>query len=188
MNYRFQSKKATEAAAAFLNISGGELNIMKLVKLMYLLDRESISKRRVPVCGGRYLSMRDGPVISELLDLINSKNLRHYDDVEWDEFIGDRINHKVRLNKSPGRKHLSDDELSLIKSIWKQFGDMDQWEIAKYCHKNCAEWTPVEESTDNIGIKEIASALGRPQSEIKRLKSEARSYNKLDAIFNPRCA
>jgi len=47
MNFRFNLSKATEAACLFLERSGGQMNIMKLVKLMYLLDR-----RNTPVCGG----------------------------------------------------------------------------------------------------------------------------------------
>jgi hypothetical protein len=37
--------------------------------------RESIARRGVPMVGGVYLSMRNGPVTSEILDLINSGQL-----------------------------------------------------------------------------------------------------------------
>jgi len=65
MNFRFTIAKATEAACLLLEKSGGQINIMKLVKLMYLLDRFSLDRRGVPVTGGDYLSMRNGPVTSE---------------------------------------------------------------------------------------------------------------------------
>ncbi|MCX6925812.1 MAG: Panacea domain-containing protein, partial [Verrucomicrobia bacterium] len=75
MNFRFHIGKATEAGCLFLERAGGRMNIMKLVKLMYLLDRLSLDRRGVPVAGGDYLSMRNGPVTSELLDLINAGRL-----------------------------------------------------------------------------------------------------------------
>ena len=53
---------------------------MKLVKLVYLLDRLSIEKRNIPVVGGDYLSMRNGPATSEVLDLINAGKLADEDD------------------------------------------------------------------------------------------------------------
>jgi hypothetical protein len=62
MNFRFHIGKATEAACLFLERGGGQMNIMKLVKLLYLLDRLSLDRRGIPVCGGDYLSMRKGPV------------------------------------------------------------------------------------------------------------------------------
>ena len=75
MNFRFHIGKATEAGCLFLERAGGRMNIMKLVKLMYLLDRLSLDRRGVPVAGGDCLSMRNGPVTSELLDLINAGRL-----------------------------------------------------------------------------------------------------------------
>jgi hypothetical protein len=51
--------KATEAACLFLERDGGQMNIMKLVKLMYLLDRLSLDQRNAPISGGDYLSMRN---------------------------------------------------------------------------------------------------------------------------------
>jgi hypothetical protein len=42
MNFRFHIGKATEAACLFLERGGGQMNIMKLVKLLYLLDRCSL--------------------------------------------------------------------------------------------------------------------------------------------------
>lgn len=75
MNFRFQIGKATEAACEFLDRAGGQINIMKLVKLLYLLDRLSLDRRGIPVIGGDYLSMRNGPVTSEVLDLVNAGRL-----------------------------------------------------------------------------------------------------------------
>ena len=72
MNFRFQTGKATEAACLFLQKGSGRMNIMKLVKLIYLLDRLSLEKRGIPVVAGTYFSLPNGPITSEFLDLINS--------------------------------------------------------------------------------------------------------------------
>ena len=45
MNFRFNITKATEGACQFIERSGGTINIMKLVKLVYLLDRLSLARR-----------------------------------------------------------------------------------------------------------------------------------------------
>ena len=57
MNFPFDARKATQVAAAFVTREGGELNVMKLIKLIYLLDRLSLIRRGVPVLGGDYFSM-----------------------------------------------------------------------------------------------------------------------------------
>src|SRR5258708_3601039 len=106
-SFPFEPKKATEAAAHFILLSGGTINIMKLVKLVYLLDRESIARRGVPVVGGAYLSMRNGPVTSEVLDLINAGELWHCE-TNWAKFISARSkDYEVELINSPSTEHLS---------------------------------------------------------------------------------
>src|SRR5271170_4198962 len=97
MTFRFNIRKATEAASLFIKMEGGRLNVMKLVKLVYLLDRLSIAKRGIPVVGGVYYSMRNGPVTSELLEIINAGRLADDSDSSWEQFISSREDHFVSL-------------------------------------------------------------------------------------------
>ena len=70
MRLRFDEKKATQAASGFLVLSGGKLNYLKLIKLLYLLDRATLLAWGRTVTGDHYYSMKHGPVLSEVLDLI----------------------------------------------------------------------------------------------------------------------
>ena len=88
-SFRFDITKATEVAGQFLRREGGAINMMKLAKLVYLLDRISVARRGVPVVGGAYFSLRNGPITSEFLDLINSGRLWGLQDCRWEEFISD---------------------------------------------------------------------------------------------------
>jgi uncharacterized phage-associated protein len=65
MKPRFNEQKATQAAARFLKLANGKMNYLKLIKLLYLLDRESLNRRGRPVTGDQYYSMKLGPVLSE---------------------------------------------------------------------------------------------------------------------------
>jgi hypothetical protein len=42
-SFPFDPDKATEVAARFIQLEGGSINVLKLVKLIYLLERESIN-------------------------------------------------------------------------------------------------------------------------------------------------
>ena len=183
MNFRFQIGKATEASCAFLQHAGGRLNIMKLVKLIYLLDRLSIDRRGVPVVGGDYLSMRNGPVISEVLDLINSGRLLGEKDTSWEESITDRRDHEIQLEKMPEQVHLSNTELRLLDDIWERHGSRDQWQLVEWCHQHCGEWTPVARGCAPISVERIALALGKPPEAVQKLAREASELNQLDEIF-----
>ena len=183
MNFRVHIGKATEAACLFLERGGGRMNIMKLVKLLYLLDRSSLDRRNIPVIGGDYLSMRNGPVTSEILDLINAGRLLGEADRRWEQCITDRKDHDVALEKMPPREHLADAELELLDQVWAEHGGKDQWQLVDWCHAHCKEWTPVTNGCTPIAVEQVGMALGKSAAQVNRLRQEAIELNQLDEIF-----
>ena len=183
MNFRFHIGKATGAACLFLDRGGGRMNVMKLVKLLYLLDRLSLDRRGIPVVGGDYLSMRNGPVTSEVLDLINAGRLFGETDRRWEQCVSDRQDHDVKLERMLEREHLSDTEVTLLDEIWREHGNKDQWQLVDWCHANCKEWIPVTNGCAPIAAEQIGMALGLAQAQIQRLRQEAVELNRLDDIF-----
>jgi uncharacterized phage-associated protein len=184
MNFRFQIGKATEAACEFLERAGGRINIMKLAKLIYLLDRLSLDRRGIPVVGGDYLSMRNGPVTSEVLDLINAGRLAGDDDRCWEQCMSDRINHDIQLQQKPERVQLSDAEIGMIDAIWQEHGARDQWQLVEWCHTHCDEWTPLARGCAPIAVERIGQALGKSPEMVQKLAREAAELNQLDEIFS----
>lgn len=182
MNFRFQIGKATEAACEFLDRAGGQLNIMKLVKL---LDRLSLDLRGIPVVGGDYLSMRNGPVTSEVLDLINAGRLAGENDRRWEQCVSDRRDHDIHLEQKPERVHLSDSEIGMIDALWLEHGARDQWQLGEWCHTHCGEWTPLARGCAPIAVERIGQALGKSPEMVKKLAREAAELNQLDEIFAP---
>jgi uncharacterized phage-associated protein len=179
-SFPFDAQKATEVAATFLKRErGGTINVMKVVKLMYLLDRESIARRGVPVVGGAYLSMRNGPVTSEVLDLINAGALWN-SDTTWAQFISDRENHEIGLRKDPGTDRLSEFELELIAELFRRHEGQDQWQLAEWCHAHCGEWLPLDRGCEPITVAELAGEVGREPSEVIENAAEA---NLLAEVF-----
>jgi uncharacterized phage-associated protein len=71
MRLRFNEAKATQAAARLLRNRGGTMSYMKLIKLLYLADREALASWGRPITTGNYVSMDKGPVLSHVLDRIN---------------------------------------------------------------------------------------------------------------------
>lgn len=181
MNFHFDARKATQVACAFIEKEGGEINIMKLVKLTYLLDRLSIQRRGIPVLGGDYLSMKNGPVTSEFLDLINSGKLMEIES-DWEQFISDRNDYKVALKYAPETDRLSESERFLINEIHAQHGGQDAFSLVKWCHRNCPEWHPVTQGRREILVEDILEAAGKQPAQIQKivdLELEARYLDNL---------
>ena len=183
MNFSFNPAKATEVACRLIEKEGQTLNIMKLVKLVYLLDRLSIQRRGIPVVGGAYFSMRNGPVTSELLDLINAGSLWGVPTGAWEKLISDRQNHEVSLVEPPAYQHLAEAELALIDEIYREHGAKNQWQLRDWCHEHCAEWTPLELGHARISLERLAEAVGKTEAQIRHLAEGAAELNLLDAAF-----
>lgn len=72
ITFNFNEKKATQAAALFLKKAGGSMDYMKLIKLLYLADRHALIHWERPITGGSYFLTKHGPVLNNVLDLINN--------------------------------------------------------------------------------------------------------------------
>jgi uncharacterized phage-associated protein len=182
MNFRFDARKATQVAALFIQREGGEVNVMKLVKLLYLLDRLSLVRRGLPVLGGDYFSMKNGPVTSEVLDLINAGQLEGFT-TDWAEFISDCAEHKLALRAAPDTERLSESELQLIGEVFTEHGRKTTFELVEWCHRHCPEWRPVTRGRHEIRVEDILEAGGRSQDYIERVVAEATESERLDALL-----
>ncbi|MCX7011799.1 MAG: Panacea domain-containing protein [Candidatus Sumerlaeota bacterium] len=186
MHIRCDVAKATEAACQFLRRAGGTMSVLKLVKMVYLLDRLSIQRRGIPVVGGTYFSLRNGPMTSEVLDLINAGRLWGAEEGQWEELISDRQGHLVSLRGAAPREHLSDSEVALIEEVHSEHGAKDQWALCDWCHEHCEEWSPLEDGRDLISIERIAQAVGKTGEEIERMKEEIAETSFLEAALRAR--
>lgn len=185
MGFRFDSTKATEVACDFLRLEGGVMNIMKMVKLVYALDRLSIQRRGIPVVGGAYFSLPNGPITSELLDLINAGYLWGKDKCRWNEVISDRENHEIALRGAAiGTEHLSASELKLIGQIYAELGEKDQWQLRDWTHERCQEWKPMESGSEPITLATLARAVGLDEKQIQHIEQDAEELNFVEAALH----
>jgi uncharacterized phage-associated protein len=171
MSFPFDSNKATEVACRFARLESGRINVLKLVKLVYLLDRLSIQRRNIPVVGGAYFSMKNGPVTSEVLDLINADRIAGTESV-WPNYISSRRNHEVEINEIP-TGFLSESEVDLLEEIYREHGTKDQWQLRDWCHRHCAEWTPLIAGHCSITPFVIAKALGKSEEQVREVVADA---------------
>jgi len=71
----FNETKATQAAARFLHLADDHLNYMVLIKLLYLADREALVRWGRPITFDTYYTMKYGPMLSNVHDLITEMSL-----------------------------------------------------------------------------------------------------------------
>jgi uncharacterized phage-associated protein len=184
----FNARKAAQVVAFFAKAQGGQINVLKAVKLVYLADREAMKAFDAPILCDNFVSMDFGPVNSLTLNQINGTA---DDDTGWDEFITDRAGHTVGLRnkniKIQELDELSAAELKVLNFIWERFGKMDRFELADYTHKNCPEWEDPKGSSMRIPLERIFKYLGKQDGTAlaQKLESERimdETFERADAL------
>jgi uncharacterized phage-associated protein len=181
---RFDEEKTTQAAAYFLQLAGGRMNYMLLIKLLYLLDRKALLKWGRPVTGDDYFSMKLGPVLSEVLNLVNempNPNNPGY----WVRHISAPQSYEVELLKDPGDQQLSEAEESTIEAIFHKYGHFDPLRLAKLLHGILPEWQELQSGRCRITYTDILQAGKKSPTEVAAIESELYSLARIQQMFAP---
>ncbi len=177
-------RKVSQMAAYFLYKRGGCMSHLKLMKLLYLADRESLRLHGLSMTDDCLVSMPHGPVLSMTLNLMD-------DDVEsepngWEDLITAKENHELSLKTElqlDALDELSKADTDVLESIWNQFGSMSRWEIRDYTHQHCKEWEDPHGSLRSISFEKLFQSLGRSADEAKRLADHIEEQQHIDELF-----
>jgi uncharacterized phage-associated protein len=178
---RFNERKATQAAAQLLGLRGGRMSYMKLIKLLYLADREAILTWGRPVTTDRYVSMDRGPVLSRVLDLATDGGLPGETSV-WSESIAEPSHYEVELKQSPGDDELSRAETKLLAKVFEEHGQRSRWDLVEFTH-TLPEWKDPHGSAIPIHYSDILKAGGKTDLEISAIEDELAELAEADALL-----
>ncbi|WP_296745200.1 Panacea domain-containing protein [Mesorhizobium sp.] len=175
----FASKKAAQIAAYLLS-KQPNMEKLKLIKLLYLSEREFLSRHGHPMLYDEFYSLKDGPICSSSLNGLNGQLDTEY----WAQFfvIGDN-KRNFQLKREFARDDLdevSDAEIAAVEGVWERFRDFSASEIRNWTHDNCPEYTEVESGRVPISYKDVLDALGEKNGEdVERGVSQKRRISAL---------
>lgn len=182
----FDERKVAQAAAFFLNKEGGRMAHLKLMKLLYLADRESLRQFGQPISGDEYYSLPHGPVLSKTLDLTNGA-------IEsskggWDCWVSDKENHEVAVRCEISREvldELSNADIAILELVWREFGHMTRFQIRDFTHNklHVPEWEDPHGSARPIPLRRILEAVGRDENQIRNDLAAVESQKEISALF-----
>lgn len=181
MKPTYREDKATQAAALFLKLrgNGNKMSHLKLMKLLYIAEREALLQWRRPITFDCYVSMPQGPVLSQTLNVINGES---DDNGPWGKFISSPENHEVTLIEDPGTGSLSEAEERLIRDVFSRYGSMSRWEIRDLTH-DFPEWQDPKGSSIPIDIKDILRGAGKTEIEIESIVDEIENIAMMDSYM-----
>lgn len=169
MPVRFNEAKATQAAAFFLKLRGGQMHYIKLIKLLYLADREALIRWGLPFTTDRHVSMDNGPVTSRILNLITEDRPKPV----WSQYISAPMgDYEVQLVKEAPIDLLSRAEEKLMIEIFEKYGHMNRWFLIDTVMHKLPEWRDPCGSSIPITIREILEAGGQEDHDIRAIVKE----------------
>lgn len=179
----FCEERVAQIAAYLLSKGGGRMAYLKLMKLMYLADRESMSRYGESMSGDRMVSMPHGPVLSMSLDLMKGAEPGEHG---WNNWVADAANYDLQLNRADALRddfdELSDADLSVLDGVYLAFGHMGKWQIRDYTHSRCAEWADPKGGASTINPETVFRALGKSEDHVRLLSDRMREFTELDRI------
>ena len=165
MQLRFRQEKATQAAARFLKMRGGRMSYMKLLKLLYLADRKALVEHARPITYDRFVSMPQGPVLSQTYNLMVAEETPSTRS-NWRQFISEPANFEVSLLCEPPNSELSPAQEQVIDAVFEQFGRMGRWKLVEL-KRQLPEWKDPHGSSVPISVHELLRGAGLEEDEIE---------------------
>lgn len=181
MNFRFDFLKAMQAAGVLLEYERTRrMSYMRLLKLLYIADRESLLESGRPITGDHAAAMKRGPVLSRVYDLIRGRSPKAG---EWDQFVHTDC-YAVDLVRDPGRGQLSRFEVDKLLEVSDRYRNLDDWDLSEETHK-LEEWKKHyagNNSSCPIPWEEVLTLGGKPEM-IEEAEKDERAREAFDAIF-----
>jgi uncharacterized phage-associated protein len=184
ISFKFNEAKTTQISALFIKKHGGTLNYTKLIKLLYLTDREALSRWERSLTGDSYVAMPRGPVLSKTYDLIDYPDFLVDDKSYWHKFIS-KATYDVTLKDQPDIDELSQREIDLIEEIYQKYKDKTWGQMIVICHDCCHEWEHPGDTSIPIMIEDILKELKKTPKEIELIEEEASDLKYFDLILPP---
>lgn len=178
MRFVFNQQKAAEAAAHLLEMAGGSMEYIRLIKLMYLADRQTLIDIGTPITGDNMVSMPHGPVLSRVYDRIAQRP----EGPPWSDYVSAPNKWGVSLvEQPPSEGALSNFEISVLRGIHEEWKGVATWDMVAALHE-LPEFTDPNGSALPIDPVVILRHAGKSDQEVAARIAEAETVWSIDRL------
>jgi len=177
---RFQFLKTAQAISTLLRFHNTkDMSYLRLLKVMYIADRESIRQTGHPITGDRVVAMERGPVLDSVYKLIKGE---HVESPQWSEYFH-TVGYRIEMIREPGNGRLSRGDVGILREVTKRYEDLDEWQMVDVTHE-FPEWIANDpgKSSRVIPFEQILEAVGQSANR-EAILTEARDNEIFDRLF-----
>jgi len=185
--FQFRFDKTLQAAGMFLRLNGGSMTYLRLLKLLYLADRQCLAVEGDTITGDRARAMPKGPVLRTTYNLIKRLDSQS---PRWHRFIKSGEDFSVFVAEDPGTDDLCRFEKEIIEQVYHQYRDVHAFDLIDLTHE-FPEWKkyekrlkdPKQRKSYPISIKEMLDGLKKPEM-IERVRQNIAAERFHRELFN----
>lgn len=173
-----------------LSKSAYRLNYTKLIKLLYLADREAFDRWDSSITRDEYASLPQGPVVSGIYNLIKGEYFDRFSQTQWNSFFMKDGYDLVAIHKDHlPVEELSPREVEVIDEIESLYRSWDFGKLIDLLHDGSRypEWRDPGESSLPLEQADILKALGRTEEEVRQILEEDEAYQKEEDYLHRCC-
>lgn len=143
--FNFQFEKTRQAAAELLRLHHLRMEYIRLLKLLYIVDRELLAEAGRTLTGDKAVAMKNGPVLSTVYKLIKSEGEKNLVQ-DWKSTI-QRDGHEVVLIADVSCNRLTKREVNKLSEVSRRYCEVDSYELSELTH-DFQEWRDVFDTSN----------------------------------------
>lgn len=155
------------------------MNYMRLLKLLYITERETLAEAGVPLTGSRLIAMKSGPVLEDVFSLIRGQ---HPNSPDWSRFFAVE-NYHIKMIADPGMGRLTKFFAKKLSEVSSRHVRDDEWDLVEITHR-LPEWKKNDpgDSSKEIPLADLMAAIGR-SADTEKIIADARASGMAAAVF-----
>jgi uncharacterized phage-associated protein len=179
----YREAKTIEAATYILSkieAAGEAVPYIKLIKLLYLADREQVLRSGRTISGDTHWSLKCGPILSDTLNAIKGRDDR------WLPFIGVDLDAKVVwLKKQAQPSEMSRADCSVLDDIVERFGHLPWQDLVEHTHA-LPEWHKPDGRVkrSRIYLADIARAVGHGPERVDAILRAEKERQEMRGVMD----
>lgn len=179
----YDEEKTAQMAGYLLKKHDGIMPYLKLMKLLYLADRQSMLEYGDSMTGDSFVSMRMGPVLSNTYNRIcEDSDIPTF----WSDWIKDEADKEVSLRKRDVKDSdfdlLSKADEKILDGVFAKFGHYHKYELVNVVHRICREWENPGWTSVPIDSRDIFLAGGLSDTEADELAARMKEQDSLKRL------
>lgn len=171
----FTIEKAIQASAVVLTSTfSRRMGRLRLIKLLYIADRESIQETAHSITADDVYAMDHGPVLTNIYNCIRARGPLASD---WERYIQSLGPREIEVAVEPGTGLLSRWEEAKLREVTRRYEQWEDYELAELTHRfpEYINNKPPQGSSRPIPERDILVAVGLGE-DADEIIAEAESF------------